>query len=162
MAVDDASYGTYGERYYRTDSEQRDEMHYRQQKTRDRLRGLGAEVLDVRTIMVEPEIQDYYIGGDRFAKQYLTRAREYEHLFTLEIKGRSADNLIECVERVTEFERRAYHFESEHRISTASLTKLQTQMGAINAFLKDNPSAKDKWDELVVLAKLSGVDLKLD
>jgi hypothetical protein len=162
MAVDDTSYGTYGERYYRTDSEQRDAVRYRQDKTRERLRGLGAEVLDVRTIMVEPEIQDYYIGGDPYAKQYLSRGREIETLFTLEIKGRHADSLIECVERVTEFERRAYHYESELRVSTALLTKLQTQMGAIGAFLKDNPSAKDKWDELVVLAKLSGVDLKLD
>lgn len=162
MAVDDTPYGVYGQRLYRTDAEQRDAMRYRQEKTRDRLRQIGANVLDSRIIMTEPEVEDYYISGDPYSKKYLTRTREYETLFTVEIEGRKAESLVECVDRITEFERRAYHFEAELHVSTASLTKLQNQMGAINAFLKDNPSAKDKWDELVVLAKLSGVDLKLD
>ena len=158
MSIDDTPWG---DRYYRTDAERRDAIRYRNDATRDRLKQIGMDVIDVRTILVEPEVQDYYIKGNQYATEYMTRPREYEQLFTVEVKGRLADGLIECVDRVTEFERKAAFLDRELQTTSRALSEKQKQSSNIQAFLNDNPSAKDKWDELVVLAKLSGVDLVL-
>lgn len=158
MSIDDTHWGN---RRYRTDAEDLDYDRYRSDKIQNRLRQIGLDVIATRTIMVEPEIQDYYVKGNQYSPEYMTRPREYEHLFTVEVKGRVAEGVLECVDRVNEFERKSTFFERELQTTSRALGEMQTQSRTIQAFLNDNPSAKDKWDELVVLAKLSGVDLVL-
>lgn len=156
MSIDDTPYGD------STRNVSIDEMRYRGERLRRRFEDLKVDVVDVQIESYVPDFYTFHVRNDPRSQHVYGERREYRNVITMRMEEHLANSLLETVDRIDEFANRARHYEKELIVSSNALSDLQRKHAQIKAFLADNPSARELWEELVVMAKLADMTLKLD
>jgi hypothetical protein len=138
-----------------------EDLHRHIAQTRDRLRDMGVKVIDSQIVRTNNiDLHDYtFLSADTATS--CCHITNYDVKWKIEMPHSVAQDLTTSMMVVKSQREAIDSLEHWNTSYSLELMTVKTKMKTIKTFLASDPNIAEAWNQLVVLAKLQGVELDL-